>query len=177
MKRYILTGAPGCGKTALIRALEIKRYFVIGEAATDIIAYEQAQGNLTPWELPNFIDQIVNLQKQRQMQILSESLQFYDRSPICTYALAVYLDFKPSVALLQEIERIEKNQIYQKQVFFIENLGFCTPTEARKLSFENSLEFEKIHEETYAQFGFERIKISRAPLLDRVNAILQSIEH
>lgn len=178
MKRYVLTGAPGSGKTAILRILELKKYFVVGEAATDVIAYEQAQSNQAPWENPDFIDKIVNLQKQRQMQLskVQTDLQFYDRSPICTYALAVWLNFEPSKILLQEIEQIEKNQLYEKKVFFIENLGFCTPTEARKITFEDSLLFEKVHEDAYTKFGFECIKIPPALLLDRTEAILKHIK-
>jgi predicted ATPase len=178
MKRYILTGTPGCGKTVILRALELKGFVVIDEAATDIIALEQAQGNMTPWENPRFVDQIVNLQKQRQMQVVNVNvkLQFYDRSPICTYALAVYLKMKPSQHLLKEIDRIEKNQIYQKQVFFIDNLGFITPTEARRITYEEAVQFEKVHEEAYAKFGYDCLRIQTAPLFDRVNAILRVVE-
>lgn len=177
MKRYILTGAPGCGKTAIIRTLEMKGHLVVNEAATDIIAYEQMQGNDEPWKHPNFIDMIINLQKQRQTQVsaVPSDLQFYDRSPLCTYSLAAYLGFKPSDTLLQEIERIETNAIYQKRVFFIENLGFCKPTEARRISFEESLVFENIHAETYAKFGYECVKIPLASPLERANAILRVI--
>lgn len=32
MFRYILTGAPGSGKTAIIRALERQGYFIVEEA-------------------------------------------------------------------------------------------------------------------------------------------------
>ena len=64
----------------------------------------------------------------------------------------------------------------QKQVFFIDHLGFIKHTEARKINFEDSLAFEKIHAETYAKFGFECIKIPRAPLLERVGLILKSLE-
>lgn len=62
MKRYILTGAPGSGKTAIIQTLALKDYPVVGEAATDIIAIEQAQDNKKPWKQPSFIDNIVVLQ-------------------------------------------------------------------------------------------------------------------
>ena len=48
MKRYILTGAPGAGKTAILRQLELDGYGVVEEAATDIIAIEQAQGVADP---------------------------------------------------------------------------------------------------------------------------------
>ena len=42
MKRYILTGAPGSGKTAILRQLEREGFGVVDEAATDVIALEQA---------------------------------------------------------------------------------------------------------------------------------------
>ena len=177
MKRYILTGTPGSGKTLIIRVLEMNGHIVINEAATDIIAYEQALGNAAPWENPQFIDQIIHLQKQRQIRLehTPSEIQFYDRSPICTYALAIHLNYNPSAMLLEEVGRIAKNKIYQKKVFFIENLGFCKSTEARRISFEHALAFEKIHAETYAQFGFECVKIPPAALLDRAKAILKVI--
>jgi predicted ATPase len=44
MRRFILTGAPGSGKTAIIRQLELDGFAVVEEAATDVIALEQARG-------------------------------------------------------------------------------------------------------------------------------------
>lgn len=174
MKRFILTGTPGSGKTSLIRALEMQGHFVIEEAATDVIAHEQHMGNLEPWMHPHFIDSIIALQSQRQIQTsCSETkLQFYDRSPLCTYALAVYLNYEPSSNLKAELERIKRENIYEKRVFFIDNLGFCTPTEARKITFEQSLVFEKIHLETYEKFGYECVKIPVVPLNERVEFLL-----
>jgi len=176
MKRYILTGTPGSGKTSILRALEERGFLAVEEAATDIVSYEQALGNLKPWENPNFIDKILTLQKERQLSASSFPsgiIQFYDRSPICTYALALHLNFKPSADLLEEIERMKAEQIYQKKVFFIGNLGFCTPTEARKISFEDSLAFEKLHEEAYAKFGFECVLVPPTSLVERVDLILK----
>ena len=177
MKRYILTGTPGSGKTAILSMLEIAGYYGVEEAATDIIALQQAQGVAEPWTRPAFIDDITNLQKQRQTQTseLSSGVQFYDRSPICTHALSTYLGFPISIALSREIERINEGQIYEKQVFFIENLGFVEPTQARRISFEDSLGFEKIHEETYRSFGFEIIKVAPQKLSARVEMIERTI--
>jgi len=42
MPAYILTGAPGAGKTAVLRLLEISGYAVVEEAATDVIALGNA---------------------------------------------------------------------------------------------------------------------------------------
>lgn len=177
MKRYILTGTPGCGKTSLLRALEMKGQFVIEEAATDVIAYDQAKGITEPWKNTSFIDDIIRLQKQRQIQVDNApvAVQYFDRSPFCTYALAMYLKYEPSVTLMAEIDRILHAEIYEPQVFFIENLGFCTPTEARKISYEEALVFEQIHREIYHKFGFKCLMIPPGTLDERVKLITQTI--
>ena len=147
------------------------------EAATDVIALEHVNGNPEPSAQPDFIDKIVCLQKQRQLNTSTfpGELQLYDRSPICTYALSSYLGYPPSACLLEEMRRIECENIYQKQVFFIENLGFCQPTEARKISFEASLIFEAIHGEMYTALGYDCIKIPPHSLPKRVQSIIERL--
>ena len=71
---------------------------------------------------------------------------------------------------------MKKESIYQRRVFFIRNLGFVTPTEARRISFEETLRFEKIHEETYRDFGFELVSVEPASVLKRVSIIKAAIE-
>ncbi len=44
MRRFIITGAPGAGKAAILRQLELDGFSVAEEAATDIIAAAQARG-------------------------------------------------------------------------------------------------------------------------------------
>ncbi|HEU5200194.1 MAG TPA: AAA family ATPase [Ktedonobacterales bacterium] len=136
MKRYILTGTPGSGKTTILQALKRQGYAVVEEAATDISALEQVKGNAEPWRQSDFIDNIVRLQHQRQLTTATEpaTLQFYDRSPLCTYALSLHLGYPPSPVLLEELERMEREHLYQRQVFFIDHLGFIEPTEARRIT-------------------------------------------
>lgn len=173
MKRFILTGAPGAGKTAILLQLELDGLSVVEEAATDIIAWEQARGVAQPWLAPSFIDSIVELQRRRERRpvLATDNVQFCDRSPICTFALARFLGHPISRALSTEIERIEREATYQKRVFFIENLGFITPTDARRISFEDAVRFGQIHEETYRSFGYDLISIGPGKLSERVNAI------
>ena len=175
MKRYILTGTPGSGKTSILHELKRQGYAVVEEAATDVNARELGLGNAEPWLQPDFIDSIVRLQKQRQLEAatLPDELQWYDRSPICTLALSRYLGYPASASLVEEIERIEREGIYQRRVFFIEHLGFCQPTEARKITFEESLVFEKIHEETYTSLGYDLLKLAPEALSERVHRIME----
>lgn len=175
MKRFILTGTPGSGKTALLRYLEVLNYVVVEEAATDIIALEQAKGITKPWMHPSFIEKILFLQKKRQIEAAHTPsiYQFFDRSPICTYALSVYLNYEPSQTLIDEIENCKN--IYEKDVFFIENLGFCTPSNSRTITFEEALKFELIHKEAYEKFDYSLITIPPASLEKRVDDLLHYV--
>ena len=177
MRRFIITGAPGAGKTVIIRQLELDGFSVVEEAATDVISVLLAQGAVQPWTHPSFIDVIANLQKDRQIRASyqPEEVQFHDRCAVCTAALAVYLGRPFSPFLAGELERVKKESIYQNRVFFIRNLGFVTPTEARRITFEETLRFEKIHEELYLDFGFELISVEPRSLMERVGIIKAAI--
>ena len=173
MRRFIITGAPGAGKTAIIRQLELEGFSVVEEAATDVIAAAQAQGRAEPWTHPSFIDEVAHLQRDRQIRASHQpdEVQFHDRCIVCTAALAIYLGQPFSPFLAGELERVKKEGIYQNRVFFIRNLDFITPTEARRISFEETARFEKIHEETYRDFGFEPISVEPGSLAERVGII------
>ena len=75
----------------------------------------------------------------------------------------------------RELEAIKADGIYQRRVFFVQNLGFITPSEARRISFEEALRFERIHEETYRSFGFEIVFVKPGSLSERVAAIKAAI--
>lgn len=173
MKRFIITGAPGAGKTAIIRQLELDGFSVVEEAATDVIAAAQARGTAEPWLHPSFIDAVASLQRARQIRASGQPdfVQFHDRSIFCTAALAVYLGYPFSALLTSELERSQNEGIYQNRAFFIRNLGFIAHTQARCISLEETLRFERIHEETYRRFGFEIVSIEPGSLLQRVSMI------
>jgi predicted ATPase len=172
-KRYIVTGAPGSGKTSIIQALQSRGYDVVEEAATAVIAAEQAQGNDEPWAQPAFIDKIVSLQRQRQTQsVLSGSeVQIFDRSPVCTLALSAYLGLPVPASLSEEIERIRREAIYDRNVIFVRDIGFIEPTKARRITFADSVEFERVHVQTYRTLGYDLVDVPRAAVADRTDIV------
>jgi len=177
MRRFIITGAPGAGKTAIIRQLELDGFSVVQEAATDVNSALQAQGMDQPWTHPRFIDLIADLQRDRQMRASyqPEEIQFHDRCAVCTAALAVWLGYPFSPSLTRELERVKREAIYQNRVFFIRNLGFVAPTEVRRITFEETVRFEKVHEDTYRDLGFELVSIEPGSLTERVSVIKAAI--
>jgi predicted ATPase len=187
MRRFILTGAPGSGKTSILLHLQQKGHAVVAEAATDVIAAEQARGIDGPWLDPAFIDKIIDLQRSRQLAPPHfpapprpaaagaaapgtaaartaavgglDGVQFFDRSPVCTLALARFLGHPESPALARELDRIAEAGIYQPKVFFVRLLGSIEPTAARRITYAESLEFERVHETEYSQLGYHLVDI------------------
>ena len=125
MKRFVITGAPGAGKTAILRHLELDGFGVVEEAATDIIAAAHARGTFEPWRDPTFIDAVARLQRERQIRSahLPDEIQFHDRSVVCTVALAAYLGHALSPFLTSELERVRREGVYEREVFFIRKIG------------------------------------------------------
>lgn len=178
MPRYILTGAPGAGKTAVLRLLEINGYAVVEEAATDVIALGQALGRDEPWRDRDFIDEVISLQQRRQDSApkAGNAIVFFDRSPVCTLALSRFLGSAASRLLACEVSRVVAEGAYEKTVFFIRNQGFVKPTSARKIGFEDSLVFERLHEQTYHDLGFHLVDVPAGDLPDRAALVRQTAE-
>lgn len=173
MPFYVLTGTPGSGKTAALRLLEVSGYEVVEEAATDVIALGHALGQDEPWQVQDFIDKIITLQRQRQecVRAAPGDAVFFDRSPICTLALSRYLGFTSSRLLTSEVSRVMRKGKYDTTAFFLRNQGFVKHTAARRISFEESLVFERLHQEAYRDLGFRLVEVPAGPLADRVALI------
>lgn len=168
---HILTGAPGAGKTVLLRGLEHAGLAVVEEAATDVIAWAHATGDDTPWERPDFPDTILTLQLQRQANAPAGPVVF-DRSPVCTFALARFLGHTPSPALIAAAEATRDT--YARAIF-VEGLDFIVNTDARRISLEDARRFGDLHRQVYADLGFDLITVTSGLPVDRVAAVLRAL--
>jgi predicted ATPase len=173
VSRYVLTGAPGAGKTVLLHALAGGGHAVVEEAATDVIATLLAQGVDEPWTRDDFCDQIVALQRQRQVAPvpLGAGVQIFDRSPLCTLALARHLGRPVTAPLAEEVARVVGERVYVPTVFLVRPLGFIEPTAARRITYPDALAFEAVHEAVYREHGYELVDVPAAPIAERVEIV------
>ncbi len=165
----ILTGAPGSGKTSLINTLKERGYQTVSEAATQLIIEKQQSGIKKPWEQSGFIDELISIQLKAVDSYESESLVFFDRSIICTYALAQYLGRDIPKKLLIAINKLPKDAT----VFHIESLDIIEQTSARTLSLSEAKAFGKLHLEVYKHFGYQPIQIPKDTIEARINLLLK----
>jgi predicted ATPase len=176
-REFILTGAPGAGKTLIVRALEAGGIDIVEEAATDVIALWQGRGVDEAWRSPDFIEAIAKLQVQRLARPAAGPVRVSDRSFFCTLALAEYLGYPVPEILEDSIASAVEAGRFERRVLFVDLLGFVTPTEARRISLEESRRFEQFHVAAYERHGFELVRIPPMPIEARVDLVRSQIGH
>ena len=171
MRRWIVTGTPGAGKTSIVDELARRGHAVVREAATDVVAAHPADDE--HWLRPAFLDDIVSLQRARELAPAppGTSHQVFDRSPVCTLALARHLERDVPTLLADELARIERERTYERRVFYVEWLGFLTPTDVRRIDVEQTLAFDRTHRSTYTELGYELVDVPIATVAERADLV------
>lgn len=162
MTRFILTGAPGSGKTTILDVLAKQGLATVEEAATAVIARRQTKGVAEPWQYPAFIVDIAQLQAERIDSAHHDdgTIQFHDRSPLCTFALAQYLGHPIPSILTALLDRMKAEQLFDRRVFFVESLGFVEKTEARQIGHAEAERFGALHADVYRANGYALVSIA-----------------
>lgn len=171
----MLTGAPGAGKTTLLAELAGRGQRTVPEAATDVIAEGHRLGVAEPEREPDFIAWVVELQIARQRAATDGELCFFDRSPLCTLALARHLDRPIPPVLRAELDRIVTEHIYQPVVFFLEAPAELVNTPIRRIDPAGAREFGRLHVTVYERFGFELHRIPVLPTSERAELVLEGL--
>jgi len=173
-KRIVISGAPGTGKTSLIKELSNRGYICHPEISREIIADQIAtKGSITPWQDLNRFSKIVIEERLNQFKQASNKIEFYDRGIID--ALAYLL--KDKIAIKQEWEVIARKHRYFNKVFITPPWEDIYHTdEERKEDFSTATKVHKFMIETYKLYGYQVITIPKASIDDRINFILNEIE-
>lgn len=174
MQKFVITGAPGTGKTSIINHLKTKGYNCIDEISREIISEQIAiNGEALPWKnLSAFSERVFTL---RESQLLNSknTLLFFDRGIVDVYA---YMKVD-SLEIPKHLEEsINKNR-YNTKVFYtpIWEEIYVNDKE-RKESIEQSKEIEIELKKCYQSFGYNIIEIPKTTLNKRVDFILSQIE-
>lgn len=171
VKKIVLTGGPGTGKSAILLALENKGNYIVREAAEDWIKLRQAQGQPMPWVESDFQEQILELQLVRELLIPEQAKRaFIDRGVADGLAYAT-----PGTKTYQEILGATKIMKYD-QVYLIENLGFTEKTGVRRENNQEAIEIGNRLEQVYRSLGYNPIRIPAGPLEQRINHIIETLE-
>ena len=173
-QKYIITGAPGTGKTAIINTLMQKGYSCAEEISREIIAEQLSiGGDILPWKNQiAFENHIANLRKEQYLNSSKNKNYFFDRSSIDCVA---YLKAN-KLAITTEINQIIEQCVFNKEVFITPfweeiyiNDGERVEGIQEAINIENSLI------ETYKSLGYTLVKVPKLSVNERVNFILSKI--
>lgn len=171
--RIIITGAPGTGKSTILKGLAAKGYPVLPEMARQLIAEQQAlDSDLLPWkDHLSFGAELFKRQKQQYAEALEGQRNFYDRGIPDNLG---YLRRDKLRNTLWEAEA--RNYPYHHQVFL------CPPWEeiygkdaVRWEELDLMLEIHQALEGIYQDFGYQVIEVPKISPQERINFILNTL--
>lgn len=173
MRKIVITGAPGTGKTTIMNQLKKGGYNCVEEISREIIAEEIINGgDCLPWRnLIKFSEKIFTL-RESQFVNCTKNISFFDRGLIDVYA---YMKTDKI-----EIPQYFIDSIKEKKY---ENLVFYTPIwedifsndEERKEDIDQAKVIEENIKNSYLKFGYNLIEIPKGTISERVNFILSKL--
>ena len=174
MKRHIISGAPGTGKTTLINALQNSGYCVFEEVSRKIIhSQQQIRGNKTPWGDVHGFTKLVYKQTIKELNTPIKQHAFADRS---------LADSIPYLLLKKQpvpdyFLNFDYHKFYQKTVYFCPLWEEIFIQDCQRLqSFEESKELEYLLLNTYKKLGFSILHIPKTKVLERLNFIISTLK-
>ena len=173
-RKYIITGAPGTGKTTIINALIKKGYSCAEEISRELIAEQLSiGGDILPWKNQiAFENHIANLRKEQYLNCSEKENYFFDRSSIDCIA---YLKAN-KLEITNEISQITKECIFNKQVFITPLWEEIYINDGERIEdIKSALNIENSIIKTYKSLGYNLITVPKLSVKERVNFIISKI--
>jgi predicted ATPase len=174
IKRYIITGGPGAGKTSVLNILKTHGYHCIGERSRMLIDKAlKENSDIVPWKnLGLFNEKVVEAQTKDYLDA-KEGIHFFDRG--LPDNVAYFWHFK------QEMPRVV---LEAAQKYKYEPLVFMTPPwkeiyktdAARTEPFEDAVGISDMIKKSYKEFGYEIIELPKTTVKERAEFIKEKIK-
>ena len=170
---FILTGAPGSGKTAILARLR-DELWCVDEPAREVLAEQRASGGSGTWDKNPSL--FVHLLLQRsienyQVALRSGQRAVFDRGiPDCVVdAVRAGTDPKPSRTAVDMYR-------YNPHVLFLEPWSdIYTTDEERVMSFDETLSFSETLRDVYMRSGYTPVDVPRGSVDDRATFVRKMI--
>ena len=172
---FVLTGAPGTGKSAILNGLR-GEFRCVDEPAREVIAEQRASGGRGTWDQNPSL--FANLLLQRSIETYeavrrSGERVLFDRGiPDCVvYAIRAGADPAPSIAAVDSFR-------YERQVLFLEPwTEIYTTDDERIMSFDDTVPFSEALRDVYGRAGYLLVDVPQTPIEARVAFVRQFMGH
>jgi len=176
LRRIVVTGGPGSGKTSLIEALAAAGHATSPEAGRAVIRRQQAiDGQALPWRDRGLFAELM----------LDHELEAHARAETATGAVFFDRGVPDVVGYLTlcglpvpaHVERAGRDARYDRRVFIapVWREIFAQDAERRQDLDEAQRTFDAMTE-VYPRFGYELIELPKAPVADRLSFVMKTIK-
>jgi len=168
--RYVITGAPGSGKTPLLAELVARGHTGVPEAARAVLAEQRAtNGEGVPERVPVRFNELMLERAIRDYNANDNA--FFDRGIVDLVAYAEIFDLDPSDA-----RRAAEEHRYDDPVFVLPSWPeIYTTDEERKMTYEMAKLFGDRIRDIYVELGYGLVDVPRDTIAIRTDLILRAI--
>ena len=174
MKKILITGGPGTGKTSLVNELKNNGYLCSEEIVRDLTIKKRDEG-VDQYFLTDplvFSIKLFNLRLKEYSKSFNSNLIIYDRGPIDVLA---YLNFK-SIEIPKDLINDSKKINYKFSFILNPWKDIYTQDNVRYESYEECVLIHEFLIKEYEKFKIKLIVVPNGTIIERVRFIKKFID-